>query len=245
MRYTLVAAAAFSSLAFGQHNLNPIGNNGNVLHPGIPLSGPPGASRPGALRSGGGGRPVHERPGGRRSFGEGGAVFVPYPVYGSGFDGFYSGGSSGVFNPAPGTYDPIFGGYNPGLANAGPVGSQPYNTSPTVVINQNFQTDSVRPQLRDYSNIPLPEPSAAGNPPAAAAATQAPPLADDQPTIFLIAMQDHTIIPVIAYWVQGGTLHYISLKGEPHEVSAEQVDRDFSKQLNRERNVPFALPAAR
>jgi len=27
-------------------------------------------------------------------------------------------------------------------------------------------------------------------------------------------------------------------------VSLSQVDRDFSKQLNAERNVPFALPAA-
>src|ERR1700682_482681 len=116
MRYTLVAAFAFSSLAFGQRNLNPIGNNGNVLHPGIPLSGPPGAPRPG----------------GRRAFGEGGAVFVPYPVYGSGFDGFYSGGYSGVFNPAPGTYDPIFGGYNPGVANFSAGAPQPPNTSPTV-----------------------------------------------------------------------------------------------------------------
>ncbi len=235
VRYTFVAALAFGSLAFGQHNLNPIGTNGNVLRPGIPLSGPPNAPRPGAFRPGGGGRP-----GGHRSFGNGGAVFVPYPIYGGGYDGFYGSGYSGVFNPAPGTYDPIFGGYNPGVANYG-VGA-PQQSSPTVVINQNFQTDSVRPQFRDYSNVPLPEPGVAGTPPAAAL-TQAPALADDQPTIFLIAMQDHAIIPVIAYWVQGETLHYISLKGEPHQVSAEQVDRDFSKQLNRERNVPFALPA--
>ena len=237
MRCTLVAALAFGSLAFGQHNLNPVGTNGNVLHPGIPLSGPPNASRPGAFRPGGGGRT-----GGHRSFGGGGAGFIAYPIYGVGYDGFYGGGYSGVFNPAPGTYDPIFGGYNPGVGNFGMTA--PQQSSPTVVINQNFQTDSVRPQFRDYSNVPLPEPGAVSAPPAAAASQQAPPLADDQPTIFLIAMQDNAIIPVIAYWVQDGTLHYISLKGEPHQVSAEQVDRDFSKQLNRERNVPFALPAS-
>jgi hypothetical protein len=45
--------------------------------------------------------------------------------------------------------------------------------------------------------------------------------------------------------VQGDTLHYISVKGDPNQVSIALVDRDFSKQLNRERNVPFALPAAR
>src|SRR5579872_3292743 len=162
MRYPLVAALAFGSLAFGQHNLNPVGNNGNVLHPGIPLTGPPG--RPGAFRSGGGFRSEHGH--GRRSFGDGGAVFIPYPVYGSGFDGFYPGGTSGVFNPAPGTYDPIFGGYNPGGAYFNAGTQQP--PSPTVVINQNFQTDSVRPQLRDYSNTPLAEPGAVAAAPAAA-----------------------------------------------------------------------------
>jgi len=179
------------------------------------------------------------RLGGHRSFGGGGAVLVPYPVYGSGFDSFYGGGG-GFYSPPPGTYDPIFGVYNPGVPS-----SQPSNSTPTVVINQNFQTDSVRPQVRDYSNTPLPEPGAAAAPGGAAAASpQAPPLADDQPTIFLIAMQDHTIIPVIAYWVQGDTLHYISLKSEPKQVSVASIDRDFSRQLNRERNVPFALPAA-
>jgi hypothetical protein len=231
MRYLLLAALVFGPTAFGQRGLNPIGNNGNVLHPGIPLSGPPNAPRP----SGG-----HVRSGGHRPFDRGGAVLVPYPIYSSGFDNFYGGGPGG-YMPQPGTYDPIFGVYNPGVAP-----QQPSNSTPTVVINQNFQTDSVRPQLRDYSNIPVPEPGSAA-PPAgpAAASPQAPPLADDQPTIFLIAMQDHSIIPVIAYWVEGDTLHYISLKTEPKQVSLAAVDRDFSRQLNRERNVPFALPAAR
>ena len=60
----------------------------------------------------------------------------------------------------------------------------------------------------------LPEPGvrsllAAPAPPAAAQTRSA----DDQPTIFLIAMQDHTIRPVIAYWVQGDTLNYITMAG--------------------------------
>jgi len=234
MRYILLAALAFGPMAFGQRGLNPIGNNGNVLHPGIPLSGPPNAPRSGGGRTGSG------RSGGHGSFDRGGAVLVPYPIYSSGFDAFYGGGRGG-YMPEPGTYDPIFGVYNPGFAP-----QQPSNSTPTVVINQNFQTDSVRPQLRDYSNTPIPEPGSAAPPAGAAAAPpQAPPLADDQPTIFLIAMQDHTIIPVIAYWVEGDTLHYIRLKTEPKQVSLAAVDRDFSRQLNRERNVPFALPAAR
>jgi len=200
----------------------------------------------------GGGRNGEERiVGGRRSFG-GGAVYVPYPVYGGygmgyGYDGFYASDYPSVHNPPPGTYDPIFGGYNsgPGYAEPYPAGafySQPAPAPPTVIINQNFQTDSVRPQFRDYSNVQLPQPGPAAAPPA-------PPtpgaLADDQPTIFLIAMQDHTIYPVIAYWVQGDTLNYISVEGALNHVSVALVDHGLSKQLNAERNVPFALPAGR
>lgn len=248
-RLTLAAALAFISAAFAQHN--PTGSYGNILHPGVPS---PGALRPpapvppmaGGARIGGGGRIGGGRigsglTGGRRSFG-GGAVYIPYPVYGGyGFDGFYATDyrGAGGYNPGPGYAEPY---------SAGPYSGGPAPAVPTVIINQNFQTDSVRPQLRDYSNVPLPEPGAVAVPPAAAGQPAAPSqsaLADDQPTIFLIAMQDHTILPVIAYWVQGDTLNYISLEGAPNHVSLALVDRNFSKQLNAERNVPFALPAAR
>lgn len=168
---------------------------------------------------------------------------------GYGFDGFYGGAYPSVHNPAPGTYDPIFGGYNPGPGYAEPSLAQPAPAAPAVIINQNFQTDTVHPQFRDYSNVPLPPPGAVVAPPAAAASQPASPpttqgtLADDQPTIFLIALQDHTIYPVIAYWVKGDTLHYISLESTPNHVSMALVDRDLSRQLNAERQVPFALPA--
>jgi hypothetical protein len=209
------AALAFVPAVFAQHAHS--GSHGNVSHPGVPS---PSALRPPA--------PVGPNTGGAR-FGarrfNGGAVYVPYPVYGSGYGMGYA-------------YDGFYAtDYNqgPGYTDATPV-------PPTVIINQNFQTDSVRPQLRDYSNVQLPEPGVVAAPPA----TPTPgALADDQPTIFLIAMQDHTIRPVIAYWVQGDTLNYINQDGVMNHVSLALVDRDFSKQLNAERNVPFALPAAR
>jgi hypothetical protein len=149
-----------------------------------------------------------------------------------GFDGFYASDYPGA------------GGNDASPGYAEPFTAEP--APPTVIINQNFQTDRVRPQFRDYSNVQLPQPGAVAAPPAAAAPSQSPgALADDQPTIFLIAMQDHSIRPVIAYWVQGDALHYVSVEGVLDQVSLAQVDRDFSRQLNAERNVPFALPAAR
>ena len=246
MRLTLFAIFVLGTAAFAQTH-SPTGSYGNILHPGVPSPGalrPPapvpagggwrlgGGAGPGGGRIGGGvgnGRAV----GGRRNFG-GGAVYIPYPIYGGdgmgyAFDGFYANDN----NPGP------------GYAETAPA-------PPTVIINQNFQTDSVRPQFRDYSNVPLPQPGGETAPSAAAPVASAPlrttapgVLADDQPTIFLIAMQDHSIRPVIAYWVQGDTLHYVSREGVLDQVSLAQVDRDFSRQLNAERDVPFALPSAR
>lgn len=253
MRLILASVLAFIPSAFAQPN--PTGSYGNVLHPGVPSSGALRAPAPAPANGGGarmdegrmGGRSGEGRMGGgRRSFG-GGAVYVPYPVYGGygmgyGYDGFYASDYPSVHNPPPGTYDPIFGGYNPGpgYAEAYPAATAP--APPTVIINQNFQTDSVRPQFRDYSNAQLPQPGGVAAPPAHPTPGA---LADDQPTIFLIAMQDRTIYPVIAYWVQGDTLNYISVEGALNHVSLALVDRGLSKQLNAERNVPFALPAAR
>jgi hypothetical protein len=125
-----------------------------------------------------------------------------------------------------------------------------------VVINQNFQPDTLHPVLNDYSNVPLPPPGAVQTPPSAAGAPNVQqlnqsgaqplggaPLRDDQPTIFLIAMKDHTIYPVIAYWVDGDTLNYVTVETVVKRVPLDQVDRDLSRQLNDQRNVEFKLPS--
>jgi hypothetical protein len=228
-----VLLVASSSGFAQQRNLNPIGTNGNILSPGIPLSGPP-AHVP-AVRPQENARRSH-----RPSSFSGGAIFVPYPV-GNAASGYT------VHNPAPGMYDPIFGGYTPvdSFAAGYPPQMAPAPApTPMVVINQNFLADPVRPQFRDYSNVQLPEPGVTIAPPAPPSPPAASAAADDQPVVFLIALRDHTIVPAVAYWLQGDTLNYITLQGAQNQVSVTLVDRDFSKQLNAERNVPFRLPAA-
>jgi hypothetical protein len=130
----------------------------------------------------------------------------------------YLGG--GYYNAPPAAYD---NGY--------------VDQTPPAVVNQNFQADGGTPTLVDYSNVSLPEAAAA--PPDA----DAPPLKDDQPTIFLIALTDHTVVAAIAYWVDGDTLNWISREAKQNRMSLSLVDRDFSKQLNDERHVEFKLPA--
>jgi hypothetical protein len=190
---------------------------------------------------GGAGRGSH---GGYRPYG-GGTLVVPYPAYVGG--GYYSGyvappaGYGYGYDPSYGAYPPGAGyysdpgyaapGYGPGY---GPPGyTDPSQQPPVVIVNPNYRPDSVNPVLRDYSNTPLPP-----------AAAQTPP-PDDQPTIYLIAMKDHTIFPALAYWVEGDTLNYITSEGARNRASLALVDRDFSKQLNDERNVEFKLPPAK
>ena len=211
MRLTLFAIFALGTAAFAQPH-SATGSYGNILHPGVPS---PGTLRPPAPYSRPGAGSSFNR--GRRSYG-GAAVYVPYPIYGYGFDNFYPGGYAPPYAPEP--------------------PASPDAPTPTVIINQNFQTDTIHPQFRDYTNVPLPAPGTVLVPPGSA-------LADDQPTVFLIAMNDRTILPVIAYWVDGSTLHYVTLQSVPNQVSLDQVDRDFSRKLNADRHVPFALPAAR
>ncbi len=65
---------------------------------------------------------------------------------------------------------------------------------------------------------------------------------DTPPTIYLIALTDHTILPALAYWVDGDTLAYITTEGDQNRISLALVDREFSKQLNDDRHVEFKLP---
>jgi hypothetical protein len=140
-------------------------------------------------------------------------VAVPYPVFLGG--GYYSG-------YAPNNYDN-------GYANPAPV----------ALVNPDFHADGGTQTIVDYSNVPLPEPGGSD----AAEATDANGLKDDQPTIFLIALTDHTVVAAIAYWVDGDTLHWVSREAKQNHMSLSLVDRDFSKQLNDERRVEFKLPA--
>jgi hypothetical protein len=48
----------------------------------------------------------------------------------------------------------------------------------------------------------------------------------------------------MAYWAEGGTVHYGTLEHEQKQAPLNTVDRELSGQLNRERRVAFSLPAS-
>ena len=156
-------------------------------------------------------------------------IAIPYPV-------FYGGGFYDYDAPAA-PYSPV--SYQvPPYSN----GYEQLMRPPVVIINQYFTPDTANPVVRDYSNVPLPEPAPqAANPGESAVNTAVNP--SDQQVMFLIAMKDHTIFPAIAYWVEGDTLNYITVQGVKNSASLDLVDREFSKQINKERKVEFGLPS--
>jgi hypothetical protein len=173
----------------------------------------------------------------------GAAVIVPYPVYYGGYYGGYYDGSSG--------YDPSAAGYAPGYGSGyADDGSQAYGQGmPSVVINQNFVPQQSNPQVREYTGDQSQQDQSGLK------LYQAPPshpYADaqragnsDQPTIYLIAFRDHTIVQALGYWMQGSTLHYVSAEQTLNQVSIDLVDRDLSQRLNDERGLDFRLPQPR
>jgi hypothetical protein len=207
---------------------------GRLIYPGT--GGPPGTApfRPSGR--------LYGAPGGRYGFAGGPrgvghprhnqAVIVPYPVFYG--DYYYGYDVPPVQTDQGDQYDSSYGG--------APPPPPPQQQSPVVIINQNFQPDRANPVMHDYSNTPLPppsEPSQAAPPPDQ---SQAQPTLDSGSVIFLIALKDHTIFPAVAYWVENGTLNYITTQGVHNSASLDLVDRAFSKQLNSERNIDFALP---
>jgi hypothetical protein len=71
------------------------------------------------------------------------------------------------------------------------------------------------------------------------------PVAERPPArtnVYLIAFKDHVIRAVVDYSVEGTTLSYVTLQGTRAQAPLDSVDREFSEQLNRERNIEFRLP---
>jgi len=176
-----------------------------------------------------------EAAGGRRGYGYGrgyyGGFYGSYwPYYGLGF-----GLGAGYW---PGFYDYGYGGY-PYSAYPYDYGYASYQTSPNVTVvypTQSTQStasvptyvDRARPVTREYDQF-----GQEIRPPAAVAGSP----------VYLIAFNDHVIRAAVSYFVDGRTLHYVTLEREERQVPLDTVDRALSLQLNRERQVPFQLPA--
>ena len=64
----------------------------------------------------------------------------------------------------------------------------------------------------------------------------------DQATIYLIAFKNHSIVQALGYWMESGTLHYVSAQYTVNQASSALIDWDLSQRLNDERGIPFTPP---
>lgn len=187
------------------------------------------AQRGGGGGHGGGGHAggTHAGGGHGASFGHGGNSgafrrgFAHRPSFRSGF-GFqrYDGGV-GYYDPywdSPSSYQDS--GYSSDYG-------YPASPAPAVIVNQEFQMAApAQPLVREYA------PAA---PPAAVQRQYEEPL-------YLIAFNDGDIRAVLAYWVEGASLHYVTMDHAQKQLALASINRALSERLNGERNVDFQLP---
>lgn len=156
------------------------------------------------------------------------SVIIPYPV-------IVGGGYGYGYGYGPDTAPPPDGYVDQGAPQ------QPV-TPPVVILNQGYMPEMANPVIRDYSQGIPPSPAVQTIGPIDQAGATRTNVDDEKPTTYLIAFKNHTILPALAYWVQGDTLNYVTLEGQPNQASLALIDKDLSKQLNQERNVEFKLP---
>jgi len=147
---------------------------------------------------------------------------VPYPVYAEGgysVDNPQIEAGNGIEAPYP---------YPPQSPNALIAPAREQISQPTT-FNQNMP--------KERQGV-VPE-GAATN--VAAPTCPAEPARSDPPQLF-IALKDHWVYTAIAFWVESGTLHYVTSRGSHNQVSLDLVDRRLSQELNAGRRVDFVLP---
>jgi hypothetical protein len=160
----------------------------------------------------------------------GGAVVVPY-VYPA-----YIG--SGYYYPPDYTDNYSDGSYPPG-AYPPPQAQQQPNV--TVV----YPPQSAPPMVNQFGPGPMPAPRANPEPVSPYEPSSAQPDDQSTPDHYLIALKDHTIYSVAAYWVDGDTLHYFTAGNVHNQASLSLVDRDLTARLNKESGREVTLPAAK
>jgi hypothetical protein len=121
------------------------------------------------------------------------------------------------------------------LGQTSPVNS---NAAPSVIINQPLGPSLGTPHTGDVSARDGAQ--ACANPQDSARLQASE---KDQPTIYLIAFMDHSVVQALGYWMEAGTLHYVTAEYSVNQASIVLIDRNLSQRLNDERGIAFKLPA--
>jgi hypothetical protein len=141
-----------------------------------------------------------------------------------------SGIATGYYSGYPlyvgGAYVPA---YAPDYSSQSQLYSPQQYSAPPVVINQYFAPP-----------VPL-EPITTFYQPASERPQTAEEDAPAPSKYYLLAFKDHSIYTALAYWVEDKTLHYVTTLNTHNQASVDLVDVELTKQLNRDREVPFTI----
>jgi hypothetical protein len=141
------------------------------------------------------------------------------------------GQGSTVFNPnyMPNAIRPPEddNGYNGGAATSS-SGMRTYEAPLPYATDPPDETQPARPVRPRMS-------------PSAGRSTGGADVYDQKATIYLIAFKDQSIQAAYACWVEGNTLHYVTVQGSHNRATLDLIDRDLSDRLNRDRGVDFPL----
>ena len=58
---------------------------------------------------------------------------------------------------------------------------------------------------------------------------------------YLIAAKDHSVYTALAYWMEGGALHYVTPENAHSQITLDLLDLDLTKKLNAGRGLGFNL----
>jgi hypothetical protein len=213
MRQILLAALICSSLTFpALARSGAHGGGGGHARGSSGLRS--GGFRGGGFRNGG----FTQRTGFRTGFG-----FQRFPrVYPNFRSPFFYGGY-GYYDPywysSPDAYS--YSGYGSDYGYSAPQ-------APPVFVDQDFQTQPAPPVVQEFAQSSAPAP--------------APIQRKYDTPLYLLAFHDGEIRAVLAYWVDGASLHYVTMEHAQKQIALASVDRALSERLNGERNVTFQLP---
>jgi hypothetical protein len=58
---------------------------------------------------------------------------------------------------------------------------------------------------------------------------------------YLIACKDHSIYTALAYWMENGTLNYVTPQNAHNQITLDRLDIDLTRQLNSRRGMSFNI----
>jgi len=100
--------------------------------------------------------------------------------------------------------------------------------APVVMNNPNYVPDTAKPVMREYFAESKPYELAEAKKTAA--------------SVTLIAFKDGTLVQAVAYWYEGGTMHYVKPDHKVASAALTLVDKESSERFNRERGLSFRMP---